>query len=849
MHRIPPAILGVLLSCGLSAIGVERASARPQDHALQTADNRNSKAPIPGTVFHVPALWEYSAPLIAPEARITNPSAAQKDPTVVFHEGKWHVFMTVKLPGKSAIEYCAFANWEEADQSARTLLNVSESHYYCAPQVFYFRPHQKWYLIFQMDGSNPEKMWVAYSTTRDIADPRSWTRAQPILDGGKDDPRTVGGLDYWIICDHQRAYLFLTSLDGRMWRLWTRLEDFPRGFGHCELALQGRFFEASHTYKLKGIDKYLTLIEENGRRYYQAYQADRLDGEWLPIADSAERPFAGWNNIRPAAGVDPWTDNVSHGELIRDGADETLTVDPDRLRFVFQGMWDKHKSGKQYGQFQWRVGMLSPVSTEASAFPAGTLDHRARHALFNATAYLRSLSTEGGFLWRYSVDLKHRAGENLATASQVWIQPPGTPLVGMAFLRAYEATHDECHLDAARAAAFALAHGQLESGGWDYLIEFEPEARKKWYRRADIGTLSAQEISKRRNVSTYDDDNTQSALRFLLAYCRTVKASNDPRDHLIRDALAYGLNKMLEAQYPIGAWPQRYDGRPKRPDNFPVKPASYPKNETPTWPDTDYKNHYTFNDNTHRDCIRTMLEAYHHTGEGRFMDAAKRGGDFIILAQMPEPQPVWAQQYNAQMEPAWARAFEPPCVTGAESVGVLRMLMDLYLETGEQKYLKPIPPAFAWYERSAIAPNRWARYYELRTNRQIFGDRDGKIHYRLEDISAERQRGYSWSGDYGVRHMMAYYEKLQKQGRDALLEERNLSFANPSVARGKALEPRIREILAAQDHQGRWITPGKSQREDWQAGPCVEMAVFIENIEALARYLSNHNPSRLGDDR
>jgi len=115
------------------------------------------------------------------------------------------------------------------------------------------------------------------------------------------------------------------------------------------------------------MDKYLTVIEENGRRYYKAYLADRLDGAWTPVADTAERPFAGWKNIRPAAGVEPWTDNISHGELIRAGIDETLTVDPNELRFIFQGMWDKDKSGKGYGQFQWRIGLLTPAPAGAAA--------------------------------------------------------------------------------------------------------------------------------------------------------------------------------------------------------------------------------------------------------------------------------------------------------------------------------------------------------------------------------------------------------------------------------------------------------------------------------------------------
>ncbi len=335
-------------------------------NTLGLARGLASEAGISGSgeaeAYVVPTRWEYSAPLIAPEKRDKDPSRAQKDPTIVFFEGKWHVFMTVKLPGRSAIEYCSFEKWEEADRSQRTILKVSDSDYYCAPQVFYFTPHKQWYLIYQMGVPGSKKMWVAYSTTSNIADPGSWTRAKAILDGGSEDPREVGGLDYWIICDDSRAYLFYTSLNGKMWRLWTNLEEFPNGFDHCQVALDAAIFEASHTYRLKDLNQYLTIIEEDGRRYYKAYLADRLDGPWTPVADTAERPFAGWQNVRPAKDVEPWTDNISHGELIRDGFDEHLTVDPDHLRFVFQGMLDANKAGNSYGQFQWRIGLLTPVS-------------------------------------------------------------------------------------------------------------------------------------------------------------------------------------------------------------------------------------------------------------------------------------------------------------------------------------------------------------------------------------------------------------------------------------------------------------------------------------------------------
>ena len=182
-------ILGaaLLLATILSQLAQSQAEDRPK-RAGAVHHQRSSES----ADFEVPAMWEYSGPLIAPEKRAGELSRAQKDPTLVFHDGKWHVFMTVKLPGRSAIEYCWFEKWEEADRSQRTILRVSNSDYYCAPQVFYFTPQKKWYLIYQMRVPGVNKMWVAYSTTSDIADPDSWTPARPMLDGGAQDPRQVG---------------------------------------------------------------------------------------------------------------------------------------------------------------------------------------------------------------------------------------------------------------------------------------------------------------------------------------------------------------------------------------------------------------------------------------------------------------------------------------------------------------------------------------------------------------------------------------------------------------------------------------------------------------------------------
>ncbi len=305
------------------------------------------------------------------------------------------------------------------------------------------------------------------------------------------------------------------------------------------------------------------------------------------------------------------------------------------------------------------AGMSLPPDTA----PAGqaALKEQATQALRRATGFFRSeVSTEGGYLWRYSEDLTLREGEGKANDTVIWVQPPGTPSIGMVYLAAYEATGDSYYLDAARAAAYALVRGQLRSGGWDYRIEFDPKRRQRYAYRVD----SRKEGG--RNVSTMDDDNTQSAIRLLMH----VDQALDFKDAKIHEAAEFALSTLLEVQYPNGAWPQRFTAAPD-PAKFPVRKAGYPDSWSWTFPNRDYKSFYTFNDNTIADTITTMLEAFDIYGDARYRTAAEKAGDFIILAQMPEPQPAWAQQYDADMHPSWARKFEPPAVTGGESQGVM----------------------------------------------------------------------------------------------------------------------------------------------------------------------------------
>lgn len=128
------------------------------------------------------------------------------------------------------------------------------------------------------------------------------------------------------------------------------------------MVLRGDIFEASHTYRLKGRTQFLTIIEaigEKGRRYYKAYLADRLDGDWKPLAATAEKPFASARNVRSTGA--PWTDSFSHGEMVRTGTDQRMELDPENLVFLYQGVSDARRVGKSYGQIPWQLGLLRPA--------------------------------------------------------------------------------------------------------------------------------------------------------------------------------------------------------------------------------------------------------------------------------------------------------------------------------------------------------------------------------------------------------------------------------------------------------------------------------------------------------
>jgi hypothetical protein len=464
--------------------------------------------------------------------------------------------------------------------------------------------------------------------------------------------------------------------------------------------------------------------------------------------------------------------------------------------------------------------------------PDEILRPQAIQALKLAAEYFQfQVAVHGTYLWEYSLDLSQREGEGVADSDQGWIQPPGTPAIGQAFLQSFEATGDAYYLQAAQTTAHGLVQGQLRSGGWYYYVHFDKSHRDKLAYRTK-GNPQA------RNVTTLDDDTTQAALRFLM---KTDQALGF-RDPIIHESIEYALDHLLQAQYPNGAWPQGFSDSPE-PGKFPVRPAAYPEAWPRSWPGSrEYWRRYTFNDNVLADMIATMFLAesvYHDPSESnqlkghamRCREAAEKAGDFILLAQMPEPQPAWAQQYDFEMHPCWARKFEPPAVTGGESQGVLRTLLDLYRHTGKSKYLEPLPGALAYLERSRLPDGSLARFYELQSNKPLYFTRDYQLTYNDQDVPTH----YSFKTSNNTAAIRREYQRLLTLPPGSLpLAERSRPLVNLP-----ALRNQVNTALQGLDKQGRWVEQGplRYHRPKNPSLKILRSSTYIRHVQNLCSYL------------
>ena len=438
-------------------------------------------------------------------------------------------------------------------------------------------------------------------------------------------------------------------------------------------------------------------------------------------------------------------------------------------------------------------------------------------AMKKAAVYAHThLAREGGYASSYDKEGKIGEVEHGKSPTIISIQPPGTTTMGLAMLKAYQATGDEVFLTAAKDAAKALLKCQLASGGWDSDFDFDPEKAKKYHLRSalDVGD---KEPGKRRNSTTLDDNKTESALLFLLEMTHEPACKDDAE---LKRCTKFAFDALLAAQAPIGAWPQQFSGPADA--TAPILKASYPAEWSRTFPAVKYTGFYTLNDDNLQQIAKVLFRAYELENDERYLAALKKLGEFFILAQMPEPQPVWAQQYDRDMHPVWARKFEPPSVTGNESLGAMEMLYELWVLTGDDKYLKPLSAAFAWFERSQLPDGQHARFYELQTNKPLYFVKDTYV-LTYDDSNVPTHYGFKVDPMSKVQKLKASLETPLEE-----LRRKRLGPATPKewASRAKGAADKARKAADSLDSKGRWLK-----------GDEIDAGEFVKNLNAMTYYV------------
>lgn len=286
--------------------------------------------------------WTSGGPLASPK----NGAVALKDFTHVLYNGKHVVYMTTHDQANWGSAMMTFNDWPDAASAVQT-----KTSFGIAPTLFYFTPKKLWVIAYQW---GPHKF--SYRTANDPTLPNGWSGEQSLYDTAL-PPNGTGPIDQTVICNATKCFLYYAGDNGHIYKSSLPIGSFPGQFPAAQdSGIQGtsqNLFEAVQVYALKGSKSFLMIVEAQGNgRYFRAWTATDLDGPWTLLTDS----FATKSNVTFSTS---WTNDISHGDLVRTNPDETFTVDPCNLQLVFQGR--DPNANVDYGLLPYRMGLLTLV--------------------------------------------------------------------------------------------------------------------------------------------------------------------------------------------------------------------------------------------------------------------------------------------------------------------------------------------------------------------------------------------------------------------------------------------------------------------------------------------------------